>query len=272
MTTDIFIRAKAAHFPWLRHCLRSIYKFASGFRIIHLCVPSSDEMECVEVIGNATILFGSVDSPWPAVQIHPAAEWPGKEFLHSMWRVMNADTICKGADYILHCDSDCLFVEPFTPEDFIIDEKPMLIRKLYSELPADCQRWQKCVRDATGLAAPYETMVRHPEIYIPETYVATRYLIKHHTGMEPVDYIYRQQNSFPQTYAEHPTLGAVALELHPEKYHVVEHRDAPPRKLLQFWSHAKEGIDRVSDCGDQISRFGGMRTNRSIIEEVLGSV
>lgn len=274
MNCDLFIRCPRKHHVWLRECFRSIAKFASGFRHLHLIVPAGEGNEVGKIWLDAWSEFSYRADEQPELIAHELREWPGKEFLFSMLQVLNSDVICIDADYIVHLDSDCIFTEPVTPLDFIIDGRPIMIRALYSELPNDQQQWQSRVQDATGLEAPWESMTRHPEVYIPETYVNARRMIRQHTGLEPVDYYFKGRNSFPQDRVEFPLLGAVALAHHPERYHIIDFKTPiePPKKLIQFWSHHPSGLQGLFDVKDQIPRYGGMRTAESIIKEVLGSV
>lgn len=271
---DLFVRCPRKHHVWLKQMMRSVCKFASGFRNIHLIIPAGDidpvEQLWIESVGE----FFERHEYHPDLVVHQNVEWKDKEFLFSMLQVLNADVICGDADYIVFLDSDCLIVEPITPADFIIGGKPMIIRRPYVEMSDAERKWQSCITAATGLPAPYECMVRHPEVHIPRTCEIARGMIKAHTGMEPVDYYFKGRNAYPQDRVEFPLLGAVALACHPEKYNIIDFKTPtePPRKLLQGWSHHRDGIDGLFDFKDQIPRFGGMRTFRSVVEEVLGSV
>lgn len=259
MRVDILMVTFAKDLPFAQYALQSINKFCSGFGRVLIVVPDSD-VGAFQVIAEP---FGfRVQGFW---------EREGKGMLHHMAVICEADRWCPEADAILHVDADCIFWEPCTPDDFVSDGKPVLYRERYDDFAAHETRygWKKCVDDATGIVPDWETMVRHPGIFVPETYRQTRNLIANHTESNWREYILSCRNEFPQTFAEFPTLGAVALDLHPELYHWVDFSCQPSNnyeyehgrdKLKAFWSHC--GIDGTCD------RHPG-KTAREVIDEIL---
>ena len=214
--------------------LRSIEKFASGFSEVRVVVPYQDWIAFNAIAGSAT-----VDS---------FVEAKGKGMVHHMAMICRGDMILPEADAILHMDADCLFTEPVTPADYIVNGKPVLVRQRYEDFK-ETQRtrysWKKCVLAATGIDPEWETMCRHPSVHLPCVYAKTRELIRAWTGIDYESYILSCRNEFPQTFAEFPTLGAVAWEYFRDRYDWVDVKDTPRPKLKDFWSHG--GMDMVND-------------------------
>jgi hypothetical protein len=243
LKTEIFIVSVAKHFDWLEYCLRSIQKFASGFSGVTLLVPSDDHQKAIGVAN-------CYNSQVPLSVLH-GPEWPGKGMLWHMAQKMRADEWCKGADFVLHIDSDCMFTEPVTPEDYFVDGKPVLMHASFEWLvkaqQANLSMWKEAAERALGWEVTQETMRRHPAVHHHSLYVTARQCIEAHTGMKCDDYIQSCENQFPQTFAEFPTLGAVALKVFPDFYawRNQETQGFPPSKLVQFWSHSPPHVPQA---------------------------
>ncbi len=241
---DILIVTHAKDLEFLRYCVRGIQRFSGGFGGVTIAVPDSER-------GNYTWLpsyFRMCYYPEPA----------GKGMLKHLVMKCRADEICPEADMILHLDADCMPWEDFSPNDYKPWNKPLLVRERYATLGNPNRRnWQKTVMEATGIVPAFETMVRHPQIHLREVYRRTRELVTKHTGREFDDYVLSGQNTFPQSFCEFNTLGAVALMEFSSQYTVVDYDRAldahecgqdehaswqyiyrPGRdKLIETWSH-----------------------------------
>lgn len=236
MRVDIFIVSVAKHFSHLKYALRSINKFASGFNSVVLAVPRGD----VEALYQQTEFDRFRQPNW---FLCPFDEWPGKGMLHHMFLEMEAPNFCPFAEAILHFDSDWVFKEPVTPEDFLKDGKPVCMYAsfdwLVNKQQANLIMWKEAVERAIGIPAPFE-MMRWPQlIHIPPVYQTAENLIVAHNKMPMADYIKAQRNEFPQTFAEYPTLGMVAWEFYRDRYHWINQETEPfPKTLIhQNWSH-----------------------------------
>jgi hypothetical protein len=162
--------------------------------------------------------------------------------LHHLYLEMMADIYCAGADMIMHMDSDCVFTEPVTPHDYMLQSKPVLMYASYAWLEtqqANLLMWQKCVENALGWKPDNEFMRRHPAVHFPHVYRKARELIELNTGKKMDDYIRNGRNEFPQTFAEYPTLGEVAwVFFKPEYFWINQETDPfPKNKIHQMWSH-----------------------------------
>lgn len=248
MRVSIFIISYIKHFPWLKQCLRSIEKYATGFHEIGVWVPNEDipEMQRLEreYSGAAPIRVVGYN------------DWPGKGMLKHEHLIMMADECCPEADFVLHMDSDCIWIEPVKPEDYFVDGKPVLMYADYEWLckiePA-IRHWQEAAQKALGWKPQHEFMRRHPAVHPRETYLLTRQYIERHTGKWIDDYIREQQNEFPTGFAEYPTLGAYAWRFLSHKYHWInqEQELRPKDKIFQMWSHGALDVPQEIWCGDQ---------------------
>jgi hypothetical protein len=111
-------------------------------------------------------------------------------------------------------------------------------------------RW----KEAANLALPFrvdnEFMRGHPEVYHRELYRVARKLIESKQRMPLTEFMQGCRNEFPQTFAEFPTLGAVAYELFRELYEPFDcgaqsNPDMQEWPVQQFWGHGP--IDQPQD-------------------------
>lgn len=246
--THILIVTFKRDMDFLRYCLKSIEKHASGFSGVTIAVPSS-ERGLYNWVKHASVVYFD--------------ETPGKGMLHHEIMVCRADELCPNAGAILHVDADCMFWSKVTPADYLPGGKPLLVRERYASLRNTNRLiWQKCVENAIGVRPEYECMVRHPQIHLREVYAKTRELVAQHNEMPFDQYVLSCNNAFPQGFAEFPLLGAVAIAHFRERYECVDYdwrvdahecglkEDASFQyayrrdrdKLVETWSHA--GIGR----------------------------
>lgn len=230
MKTSIFIVSYAKHYPYLEKCLKSIAKFATGFHELVVLVPDKD---------LAAFPIGIHFPDTLSVSVLGEPEWEGKGFLWHMDRIMHADQYCKG-DWILHTDSDCVFTEPVTPQDYFVDGKAVLCYASYDWLckhQENIRLWQVAVENAIGFKPVNEFMRRHPAVHTKEVYPLARALIESRHCCSTSEYMKVQREAFPQTFAEFPTLGEVAWKYLPHYYHFVdqEKHGLPKSKIYQGW-------------------------------------
>lgn len=235
---EIFILSCAKHFDWLNYCVQSIYKFATGFSRLNILIPATDK-EQFRLINYS--------DKSPTMNVLLGDEWTNKGMLWHMAQIMKSDEWCPGADYILHMDSDCMFVEPVTPDDYFENGKPILYHQSFKTLGVqhpDVLRWQQVVQECVTFKVTQETMRRHPAVHHRMVYSAARLEIEAKTKMPWDEYIKAQRNEFPQTFCEFVTLGNVAMHSFRNDYKFLDmDKNAwPPQKLVQFWSHSPPNI------------------------------
>lgn len=248
MKTQILITSYLPDREWLEFNLRSIRKFATGFDDVVIVVPTpqcDNFTPLAEKYGVRLRLRRSSPNPVDDHNQHQVAK-------------LCADEYCENSDLILHTDSDCIFVEPVTPDDYMPDGKPeLLINKFENVGAAIC--WRAGVNRALGINATYETMRRHPAVHYAGVYPELRTLIaaKHKMTME--QYLVRPhaQNERP---SEFNILGNFVL-MTPrwrERYQIIDlSKEKPPassRKLIQFWSLSPPDKPQKSPCDGTVCR------------------
>lgn len=235
MTTDLLIITFARDFPYLHHSLRSMVKFCTGFRRLVLMVPHSDA-------GAAHELVNRVAPDFPVLLI-PYEEWPGMGFMHHMFQVMHSDYFTD-ADRIGHMDADAIFTAPVTPESFMVDGRPIIRYEPFSRIGKrhpNITQWQMAAEACLPFRVDHECMRCLPLFYCREVYSKARELIELKTSQSIDKYMKRQRNEYPQSFAEHPTLGIVAWKHFRDRHEFVEQNGdcaTPDNFCQQFWSHA----------------------------------
>lgn len=241
----------ARDFKWLEYSLKSFRKYCTGFSEVVIVVPTHD----LDLFLPLEKRFSTPECP---VWIKTFLEYPGKGFVHHLAMKCYADVFSPTADMILHMDPDCLWSEQATPNDYIIDGKPVLVIESYELLNRYFKErayWKIGVDETLRVDAKFETMCRHPSIHLAETYKGVRDRVEKYHQTPFIDYYVKGKNSFPQNRSEFPVLGAFAVEFLSEKYclwdcsterdkrmdEVVKNRELkighPPNKIVQFWSY-----------------------------------
>lgn len=232
MKTDIFIVSFLKDVEWLKLCLRSICKFATGFDKVVVAVPSTDINEMCARISEAKTDFGFtrivaisfVDSPGNGHMMHQAQK-------------CLAPVFCDG-DFIAHVDSDCIFTEKVSPEDYFVDGRPVLLVDRWENVGA-ARIWKAPTERAVGWPAEFETMRRHPAVHGRHVYGILADRIHEVHGIGIVDYILSQKKTDQYEFSEFNALGQIVLHSESEHYHIIDlsRENRPHDKLLQFWSH-----------------------------------
>src|SRR3990167_1930136 len=238
MKTSILIVTHAKDKEWLEPCLKSIFKFCSGFHEVVVALPNRDKAELFPILTRYPVKSWGFD------------EVEGHGFNHHQAVICMADQICEDADLILHVDVDCMFVEPVTLQDYIINDKPVLLIENYERFRTvhpGVFYWKQCTEKALGMPCTYETMRRHPAVHWKETYCKTREMVESAHKKPFLQYMLEQKDSFPQTVSEFNMLGSVAAHFYKDRYHIIdlEHQARPKDKLIQFWSHG--GLNYICD-------------------------
>lgn len=212
MRTCIFIKTWKKDLPWLRYCLRSIDKFVTGY---HEIVIIADD-DCRELDRWTTC-----DPRIIYVPIHRNGY-----IFQQIIKLRAAEfTNC---ELIMYVDSDCAFTKPTTPESFMLEQKPLLLKTRY-ELVGDGIRWKSITERVVGWPLDYEYMRRLPLFFWRSTVEAFR-------TWQPqlIPTLYRKTD---EAFSEFNAIGAYAERFESRNYSI---RDTdnylPPIQLLQFWS------------------------------------
>src|SRR5437762_5932895 len=107
MRTSILIVSFLQDLPWLKHCLRSIDKFATGFGETVVLVPEEELWRFSKALCELPLRADTQDS----IRLASYHRTPRQEYWHLHHQVMKcrADKWCPDADFVLHTDSDCIF-------------------------------------------------------------------------------------------------------------------------------------------------------------------
>lgn len=150
MKTAIFIRSYSKDFLWLDFCLRSIEKYCSGFEEVVLVVPK----------GHSRRL--NPDTAARATRV-VTVKGRGRGYLCQQITKINAHKYT-GCEQILFVDSDCIFFAAATPDDFMKDGKPHLLKTPYDAFDAteSVRDWQGVTKHFIGGDVSHEWMRRLP--------------------------------------------------------------------------------------------------------------
>jgi hypothetical protein len=261
---QLFIVTYAKDFSYLEYCLRSIKKFAIGFSGVTILVPTKDVHALRTIVGQVGLENVTVKSGY---------EWKDKGMLWHMAMLCRADEFCPDADYIAHWDADCIFTAPVFPDTFFKDGNPLLRYEPFESLAKrhpGIWNWKVAAENALPFSVADEFMRGHPEVYARATYEKTRQLIEEKHKVSFNGYVRSCKNSYPQTFAEHPALGAVAAAYFSDSYCLSDcsrqdNPDKSPYPTVQFWSH------RPPDQEQEIVIYGIKRTviPNKLAEEIL---
>lgn len=243
MKCEIVIVSYLPDLEWITLSLRSISKYATGFSGVTIIVPWQD-------LGSFLPFEAWRTKDGAPIRVKKYIDVPGKGMLMHEVMICSADIYCPHAEFIMHMDSDCLFHEAVTPEDYIRNGKPDLLMVKYTSFPAGRAeyKWQQNVMRALGYSidhVPFETMQRHPSVHVKDVYSQMRHRVEEIHKCPFNQYVIEQENSWPQGFAEFPTIGAYAYWKLPSAYNFIEiekpdiqGHPKSAHKVTQFWSHA----------------------------------
>lgn len=217
MTTDIIIKSYRGDFPWLPYCLRSIQKFATGFRDIVIIIPETDSLDHLTV-----------------ERVVKVREPEGDGYMAQQVVKLHADTYTD-ADFILHIDSDCLFTRPSTPEDFLVDGKAdWWITPMANASENARAAWIGPMRKCVGLEPEFEYMRRNTMMVPRQAYGLFRDFIHEKHGVSTEHYVMNQNG---RQFSEYNSLGFFLHTHHPDMVHWRNTEDGFPQpRERQFWS------------------------------------
>ena len=226
MTTGIFIVSYPPDLEFLDYCLKSIQKFCTGFNevVVHFPV-SAHAVNRQGKIARFVMENRSVDKPF---NHHQAIKCNAEKYMDS--------------DFILHVDSDCMFLKPTTPEDYFVDGKPVLMAHPFDHLKDFAPQryhWRECVQNALGFDPVVETMCRHPAVHYRGLYPQLRSFMAELHKVPFNDYVLAQKEAQNILgFTEFPTLGAFAWKFRHDDYHWIDPTKEPwpDEHVHQYWN------------------------------------
>jgi Family of unknown function (DUF6492) len=226
---DIFIKSFHGDYEWLTYCLRSIAKFATGFRRRIVVAPDEEWKR---------MLFG-------AGEIKTVVQRESENgYLFQQVCKLNADQYTD-ADFVLFMDSDCVFTRPVTPETFMRNGKPIWLMTPFDKAREDQRAaWVPVMTKWMNKVPEYEFMRRHPFMFPSWFFEKIRGFCANEHGVTLDDYIMHQPR---RSFSEFNCAGFLAYEHFRDRFDWIntETDEVPPETVLQNWSPGglTEGIE-----------------------------
>lgn len=214
--TAIFIKTWVGDLEWLPYCLASIHKYSSGFDKV---VVVSDR-SCLKEVQDISLVY-SLNA-----FVVPVNDWDNG-YIQQQWVKLHADSYTD-AEQILYVDSDCVFYRPFSPESFMNNNLPVLMRTEYGEL-GGAEAWKKITEDFMNFPIKYEYMRRLPWMYRSDT---LKHFRNHYSQID--DHLKSLTN---RAFSEFNALGAFIDKFERYRYYVTDTNVWMPESVArQFWS------------------------------------
>ncbi len=253
---QVLIASYRKDFPWLRHLLRSLDKFASDdFMCPVIAVPSADKKE-------ADAMVREIQS-----HVH-VQEWDGPGFGRAQDAMMSGDILCPFADYVWLLGSDCLATAPFSPANYSDPATglPVMLYNTWGHMAKHAPvtlMWRPGVEKAFGWEPKGEFMRRLPLAYPRGLFKPMREFIEKRHNRPFKEYVWHNVNHC-RDFSESNVMGEWAWRHHQADYSwqcLDDYKGAwPALPIVQHWSHG--GLDRPRDQDG--------KTPRAVIEETLG--
>jgi len=211
MSTGIFIKTWKADIPWIKYALASIAKYGSDIDDI---VIVSDE-SCVDEVRAIT-----------DIRVESVPDWKNG-YIQQQWVKLNADNYLD-TEHVLYVDSDCVFHTPFSPSNFIEDNKPILMKTMYGNLGGG-EVWKGITEGIVGWDLQYEYMRRLPWMYRTNSLYSFRHYF---SGLRTT-----LENMTNRAFSEFNALGAFIDRFESDRYFITDTEVwMPPSVAKQFWS------------------------------------
>ena len=228
MNTDLFIRTYTKDAKWLVYCLRSVEKFAQGFRQTVVVCGENDASVIGPIVRDCPGAVLKLDKP------------SGNGYADQLTSKLSCDKYTD-ADYFLHIDDDCVLTHVTKPGTHMTGGKADVWYDFYEgpSIKGCLGAYNRKPETERALGVPnieVETTRRFPFIYPRWLYAETQKQIEKAHGTSFREYILK--NSGP--FSEFNALGALAYYRFPDKYCLRPMSDytKKPPGLLQFWSHS----------------------------------
>jgi hypothetical protein len=224
MKRSIFIRSYQGDIQWLKYALQSIHKFCSGWDEIVIVVPKPQ-----------LSLFKELNLTVERLETCPV--YPN-DYIGQQLTKLEAYNYTD-ADIITFWDSDVIAFENTTPDDYIVNNKPILYKTHYNHLKGDQgYLWKERTEKAFGHPLEFEYMRRLPLTYHASTLKSLNIYFKLHHNKSFQQYMEDIQGN---DFSEFNLVGAYVDKYENDKYAVLDTDTVtpPPVKARQFWSWSK---------------------------------
>ena len=160
------------------------------------------------------------------VIIEPEAKLMNSGYISQQYIKMFADKyFTDDTDFILHLDSDAIFIKEHKPEDLFIDNKPVIIKNNYERLDQNFKnqnhqdgrknptRWKAITEQVLGFNVDYEFMFLSPFIYPSHIFKSVRQYIENIHQKSFLEFMSTQK-----MFSEFNTLGAYCYKYHHDDF------------------------------------------------------
>lgn len=263
--TEILIVTYRKDFPWLMYCLRSIQRFCKGFSRVVILVPQGDVDLLFQMMATE-----KTDNPELLIHVKDYYETPGKGMVQHMAMMAKADQfVLPDTKYVLHCDADCIFKMPTTPEHYFWNDKPYQIIRTWdslttedprvpgSKVVSDCLQWRQPTAIQLGFDSPFYTMCMNTAVFPIGFYKRYRDHIENVHRRDFDQVILAGRNEFPQTSMDWTAMGAYAERHMHDQFHWfdVATPPYPVDRKQAFWSHGGITPEVKKDIDSLLSRW-----------------
>lgn len=227
MSTSIFIKSYAGDLKWLHYCLRSIRKFGSGFDEITLVIDES----CRNLMGEFDL---------SGVNLVHVPDWPNGYIQQQAIKLCADQWV--SSEFILFVDSDCIFHMPFSPESFLRDGKPVLMKTKYENLGVG-EVWKPITEAVVGWPVEFEYMRQLPFMYRRDTLTAFRNVFPGLGG--------QLEKMVDRSFSEFNAIGAFTDRYEQQNYYIIDTEVWIRSPVIkQYWSWSGLTADERKEIED----------------------
>jgi hypothetical protein len=244
---SLFWKSWSRDLSLLQYSLRSSYRHwkEEGERVVAV------DQECKEELER----YGFYDE-FPDVKWRYVTPWPDR-YMHQAVVKTYADEFCKG-DLLMLVDSDMIFREACSLEDFIEDGKPVIHYLPYAEKPGDpSEVWIKPTQRCIDFPLENDYMVQGPFIYWRETFLGMRNRVVEVTRTGFTDAVHSDHPFDHKKFMEHPftfcefnCLGLYAHRFEADRYVFQRPSETIRRCVSQLhsWEILPKELDELEDA------------------------
>jgi hypothetical protein len=194
-TTGIFIKTWTGDIDWLPYCLESIQKYGSDISEVVIASDASCLIEVQRISQGARVVS--------------VPDWE-EGYIQQQWVKLN------------------VFHTPFSPESYMRDGKPILMKTKYGNL-GGAEIWKGITEDFVGFEVQYEYMRRLPWMYLSSSLSNFKLKYPHIES--------HLKGLTTRRFSEFNVLGAYIDKYESDKYFVTDTEEWMTESVArQFWS------------------------------------
>lgn len=224
MDITIFIKTYKADLKWLTYCLASCAKYAPEFPIVIVadedCKPQLRHLTREKVFYVKPNLDGYLFQQYVKLRAFDYVD----------------------TKYILFMDSDCVFTGELEEEHIFRNDKPILLKTNYEEIP-EVKFWQDATSEAIGFIPEFEYMRKIALTYHRDTLIR---LWNNYSNL----FLPKLQSAKNRRFSEFNLIGAYIDKFESELYEIIDTKnEIPYYPVRQFWSYSglnKEDLNELN--------------------------